>query len=88
MLVLTRKVGEKILIGDDITISVIEVKRGNIRIGVDAPQNISILRFEVFERIQEENLTASRADSAMDIRQVAAFWHQKDLSKGNQGVKQ
>ena len=79
-MVLTRKVGEKLLIGDDIIISVVEVNRGGVRIGVEAPQNISILRFEVYERIQEENVTASRASSAADIRQAAALWRQKVLT--------
>ncbi len=78
MLVLTRKVGEKLLIGDDIVINVIDVNRGNIRIGIEAPAQVSILRYEVYERIREENLTASRPKAAMDIRQVADFWRQKE----------
>ena len=82
MLVLTRKVGEKLLIGDNIVISVIEVNRGGIRIGVEAPPNISILRYEVYERIKEENVTASRASSAADIRQAADLWRQKAGEKG------
>jgi carbon storage regulator len=86
MLVLTRKVGEKLLIGDDITISVIEVNRGGVRIGVEAPRNVSILRHEVYERIQEENLTASRAASAMNIQQAADLWRNKGPAKGDKGV--
>ncbi len=78
MLVLTRKVGEKLLIGDDIIINVIEVNRGNIRIGIDAPDHVSILRYEVYERIREENLKASRPKTAIDIRQVADLWRQKE----------
>ncbi len=78
MLVLTRKVGEKILIGDDIIVSVIDVNRGNVRIGIEAPKRISILRHEVYEHIREENLTASRAKEAIDIRQVADFWRQTE----------
>ncbi len=85
MLVLTRKVGEKLLVGDDITISVIEVNRGSVRIGVEAPRNVSVLRFEVYERIQEENLTASRAASATNIQQVADLWRNTGFSKGNKG---
>jgi carbon storage regulator len=86
MLVLTRKVGEKLLIGDDVTISIVEVNRGNVRIGVEAPRNVSVLRFEVYERIQEENLTASRASSATDIQQAAALWRQKGLMTGDKGA--
>ncbi len=81
MLVLTRKVGEKLMVGDDVVISVVEVNRGSVRLGVDAPQSVSILRFEVYERIQEENLDASRTASTVDIRQAAAFWRQKETSK-------
>ncbi len=77
MLVLTRKVGEKLLVGEDILVSVIEVNRGSVRLGVEAPQSVSILRFEVYERIQEENLNASQSVSPTDIQQAAAFWRQK-----------
>lgn len=85
MLVLTRKVGEKILVGDDVVISVVEVNRGSVRLGVEAPQTVSILRYEVYERIQEENLEASRAATATDIQQVAAFWRQKEASEEKKG---
>ena len=78
MLVLTRKVGEKLLIGDDIVVSVIDVQRGNIRIGIEAPDRISILRYEVFERIREENIEASHPKGDLDIRQVADFWRKKE----------
>lgn len=78
MLVLTRKVGEKLLVGDDVVVSVIEVNRGSVRLGVEAPQEVSILRFEVYERIREENLTASHTGSVMDIQEAAAFWRQKE----------
>jgi carbon storage regulator len=81
MLVLTRKVGEKILVGDDVVVSVVEVSRGSVRLGVEAPRTVSILRFEVYERIQEENLNASRAASATSIQQAAAFWRQKEAPK-------
>ena len=85
MLVLTRKIGEKLLIGDDITISVIEVNRGSVRIGVEAPRNVSVFRFEVYERIQEENLTASRTASATNIQQVADLWRNKWPAKEGKG---
>jgi len=85
MLVLTRKVGEKILLGDDVVVSVVEVNRGSVRLGVEAPRTVSILRYEVYERIQEENLEASHAASDTDIQQVAAFWRQKEPSKEKKG---
>ncbi len=58
MLVLTRKAGEGIAIGDDITIKVIEMKGGGVRIGIDAPQNKKIYRQEVYDRICQENKAA------------------------------
>jgi carbon storage regulator len=59
MLVLTRKIGEGIIIGDDITVKVIEVKGGSIRLGIDAPREKKIHRQEVYERIIEENRNAA-----------------------------
>lgn len=58
MLVLTRKAGDGIIIGDDITIKIIEIKGGGIRIGIDAPKECKIYRQEVYERISEENREA------------------------------
>ena len=58
MLVLTRKTGEGIVIGDDITIKVIELKGGGVRIGIDAPKTSKIYRQEVYDRIIEENKQA------------------------------
>lgn len=60
MLVVTRKAGEGIVIGDDITVKVIEAKGGNIRIGIDAPRECKIYRQEVYQRISEENRRATQ----------------------------
>lgn len=62
MLVLTRKSGEGIVIGDNITIKIIENKGGNIRIGIDAPKDKKIYRQEVYDRISLENIEATRWD--------------------------
>ncbi|WP_041774390.1 carbon storage regulator CsrA [Leptospirillum ferrooxidans] len=59
MLILTRKVGEGITIGDGIRIVVIEVKGGSVRLGVEAPTEMSVHRDEVFDRIMEENRKAA-----------------------------
>ncbi|MCT4585982.1 MAG: carbon storage regulator CsrA [Peptostreptococcaceae bacterium] len=58
MLVLSRKEKESILIGNDIEISIVEVSGGRVKIGIDAPKNIQIVRKEVKEAITQENKTA------------------------------
>ena len=62
MLVLTRKLGEGIVIGDDVTITIVEMKGGTVRIGIDAPQEKKIYRQEIFNRIVEENRDATNWD--------------------------
>jgi len=59
MLVLSRKAGEKIKIGKDIEINILKVEGGSIRIGIEAPKNLTILRMEVFEKIQNENIESA-----------------------------
>ncbi|NLX19666.1 MAG: carbon storage regulator CsrA [Desulfobulbus sp.] len=67
MLVLTRKPGEGILIGDNIVVKIIEVKSGGIRIGIDAPQDTKIYRQEVYDRIRQENIEASAGWDMTDL---------------------
>lgn len=64
MLILTRKSGEKIKIGDDIVISVVGISKGVVRIGIDAPREIAVLREEVYERVLEENIASSEGGIA------------------------
>ncbi len=61
MLVLTRKVNEEIKIGSDITIKIITTSDNQVKIGFEAPKNIQILRGEVYEKIKESTIEASKA---------------------------
>ncbi len=59
MLVLTRKAGESIVIGNEVVITVLEVRGGQIRLGVDAPRNLAVHRAEIYQQVMEENQAAS-----------------------------
>lgn len=62
MLILTRKLNESITIGDEVKITVLEIEKGHVRLGIDAPRHISIHREEVYERIREENSKNAKKD--------------------------
>ena len=53
MLILTRRVGESLMVGDEVTVTVLEVKGNQVRIGIDAPKHISVHREEIFNRIKD-----------------------------------
>ena len=61
MLILSRKVNEKVMIGDEITVSIIEIRGDQIRLGIDAPKNVKVFRQEVFDAIMAENKAASES---------------------------
>jgi carbon storage regulator len=63
VLVLTRKRGERILVGDDIVITILDIKGDAIRIGVDAPSGVRIQRHEVIAAIAEANVAAAETDA-------------------------
>lgn len=86
MLILTRKPGEKIRIGDDITIHVVDIGKGNVRIGVDAPKNVAIMRDEVVERIEEENLMAAKRNRSTLVH-AASMLKNKKLPEGKRPAK-
>ncbi|MDR0663060.1 MAG: carbon storage regulator CsrA [Spirochaetaceae bacterium] len=73
MLILTRKSGEKIIIGESITVSVIEVRGDQARIGVDAPKTVKVYREEVFEAIKSENQAAAASKTVLPKMDLIEF---------------
>jgi carbon storage regulator len=64
MLVLSRRIDERIMIGDQIEISIVDIKGDQVKIGIQAPGSIKVYRKEVYEAIQQENIEAARARPA------------------------
>lgn len=65
MLILSRKLDEKIVIGDDIEISIIEIRGDQVKLGVKAPRDVKVFRKEVFDAIQAENRAAAESAAAL-----------------------
>ncbi|MCL2763398.1 MAG: carbon storage regulator CsrA [Treponema sp.] len=87
MLILSRKVNEKIMIGDDISISIIEIRGDQIRIGVDAPKTVKVFRQEVFDAIKAENKAAAESKPVLPDVHFGGPQQEKALdqiAKGNE----
>jgi len=74
MLILTRKLGERITIGDDISVTLLEIKGSQVRLGIEAPKGIGIYRQEIYERIRQQNLSASEV-TAYDLSEADSLLH-------------
>ena len=66
MLILTRRVGESLMIGDEVNVTVLGIRGNQVRIGVDAPKDIAVHRQEIYERIQQEKADDTSSSEASD----------------------
>ena len=62
MLIITRKKGESLMIGDDIEITISKIEDGSVKIGINAPKSVNILRKELYEQVEKENKMAMNID--------------------------
>ena len=83
MLILTRKLGESIAIGDEIRVTLLEVQGKQVKIGVLAPAEVPIHRLEVYEKILKENRRAASADES-DLNRINSLFI--DPSQGSRSV--
>ncbi|NLY89964.1 MAG: carbon storage regulator CsrA [Firmicutes bacterium] len=79
MLVLTRKTNESIMIGDEIKVTVVEVRGDQVKLGITAPKRISVHREEIFRAIQKENIQA--AASQIGLGELERIWKNKKQEK-------
>lgn len=86
MLILTRKLGESITIGDEIKVTIVDCQGKQVKLGIIAPKDIKVHREEVFEKIQEENRKAATV-SKHSIAEIAKKWR-KDVKKSNSKEKE
>jgi carbon storage regulator len=78
MLILTRKSGEGIRIGDSITLRIVEIRGNQVRLGVEAPKNVSVHREEIYEMIRQQNTLAAKSSPASAEELTNLWFHQQN----------
>jgi carbon storage regulator len=73
MLIIARKQGEKITIGDDTVITLLEIKDNQVRVGIEAPRHITVHRQEVYDRIKKANQASAKIDLSVMLEAAAAL---------------
>ena len=76
MLILTRKVGERLAIGDDISVTLLEIKGSQVKLGIEAPKSVEVHRQEIYQKIRAENVSSSNIESP-DLSLAAALLLEK-----------
>ena len=79
MLVLTRKLGEGLVLGSDISLKILEIHKNQIKLGIEAPPDVRIYRNEVYEQIKAENLQAAK--TKLDVLQTVMGNNENNVSK-------
>jgi carbon storage regulator len=72
MLILTRRVGETVMIGNDVTVTVLGVKGNQVRVGINAPKNVAVHREEIYERIKREQQGEPNGESSESSAEFAS----------------
>ncbi len=88
MLILTRKPGESLYIGDNLKVTIVEIKGNQIRVGIDAPPEYKIYREEIFLEIQRQNMEAAKAGTTHEaLDQLSGSWRGGASKAGSGGSK-
>ncbi len=72
MLIITRRAGQKIMLGDDITLHVMEIHGNNVRLGIEAPKSLPVYREEIWASVKQENEAAAKASGKRMPRRAAS----------------